>query len=236
MPCGRCLSSARCIFYYPHPLLVSAFYVAQLAIVLVLSLSPSRGITQPEAFCAGTTAAYRKGNGSNSALTPSITLHLLGCPCTRRCARHALGVARRLRRVPWLRHLLRQQLGQRAERCRGVSRVWHNLDPCDHAVSTWQHGPHRQEAHRRPQHIVEGTLVGRAPYASCRRCPRGPAPLSHCGGASATSHRQRGEWLTLCLPYYCTLAPSPPLPNPFSRYSFTRWPRRTRFAATTWWR
>ena len=134
--CGRCCASARCIFYYPHPLLVSAFYVTQLAIVLVLSLSPSRGITQPEAFCAGTTAAYRKGNGSNSALTPSITLHLLGCPCTRRCARHALGVARRLRRVPWLRHLLRQQLGQRAERCRGVSRVQHNLDPCDHVAST----------------------------------------------------------------------------------------------------
>ena len=34
----------------------------------------------------------------------------------------------------------------------------------------------------------------------------------------------------------CTLAPCPPLPNPFSRYSFTRWRRKTSFAATTWWR
>ena len=96
MPCGRCLSSARCIFYYPHPLLVSAFYVAQLAILLVLNVSTSRGITQPQAFCAGTTAAYRKGNGSNSALAPSNTLHLLDSPCIRSYARHALGVARRL--------------------------------------------------------------------------------------------------------------------------------------------
>ena len=187
---GRCLSSARCIFC--NPLLVSALCVAQLAIVLVLNASPSRGITKPEAFCAGTTAAYRKGNGSNSALTPSITLHLLGCPCTRRCARHALGVARRLRRVPWLRHLLRQQLGQRAERCRGVSRVEHNLDPCDHAAPVWHHDPHRQEAHRRPQHIVGGTLGRTGPYARWRRCPGEPAPRSHCGGASAPSHRQRG--------------------------------------------
>ena len=38
------------------------------------------------------------------------------------------------------------------------------------------------------------------------------------------------------LPHHCTLAPSPLLPNPFSRYSFTRWPRKTSFAATTWWR
>ena len=94
--CGRCFSSARCIFYYPHPLLVSVCCVAQLAIVLVLNLLPSRGITQPEAFCAGTTAAYRKGNGSNSALAPSNTLHLLDSPCIRSYARHALGVARRL--------------------------------------------------------------------------------------------------------------------------------------------
>ena len=108
MPCARCLSSARCIFYYPHPLLISAFYVAQLAVLLVLNVSVSRGITQPEAFCAGTTAAYRKGNGSNSALAPSNTLHLLDSPCI---ARHALGVARRLRRVPWLRHLRQRQLG-----------------------------------------------------------------------------------------------------------------------------
>ena len=108
MACGRCLSAARCIFYYPHPLLVSALYVAQLAIVLVLNVSSSRGITQPQAFCAGTTAAYRKGNGSNSALAPSNTLHLLDSPCI---ARRALGVARRLRRVPWLRHLRQQQLG-----------------------------------------------------------------------------------------------------------------------------
>ena len=35
---------------------------------------PSGDIEQAEAFCAGTTAAYRKGNGSNSVLTPSITL------------------------------------------------------------------------------------------------------------------------------------------------------------------
>ena len=40
-----------------------------------------RGIGQPEAFCAGTTAAYRKGNGTNSALTPLITPAPIGQPC-----------------------------------------------------------------------------------------------------------------------------------------------------------
>ena len=43
--------------------------------MLVLHVWHLGGITQPEAFCAGTTAAYRKGNGSNSVLTPSITLN-----------------------------------------------------------------------------------------------------------------------------------------------------------------
>ena len=70
-------------------LLVSVMLVLQLAFVLMLNVSPSRSITQPEAFCAGTTAAYRKGNGSNSALAPSITLRPpitpapVDHPCTR---------------------------------------------------------------------------------------------------------------------------------------------------------
>ena len=67
-----------------------AFVSVALAVLCFLSLSllgirlmrtVGRGIGQPEAFCAGTTAAYRKGNGTNSALTPLITPAPIGQPC-----------------------------------------------------------------------------------------------------------------------------------------------------------
>ena len=60
----------------PTPLTCSVLYVFLYTTFLVLNLHwTSRGIAQPEAFCAGTTAAYRKGNGHDSALTPFTTLH-----------------------------------------------------------------------------------------------------------------------------------------------------------------
>ena len=57
------------------------FYASLYGSFLVLNLVwTSRGIGQPEAFCAGTTAAYRNGNGSDSALIPFTTLRLLLTP------------------------------------------------------------------------------------------------------------------------------------------------------------
>ena len=90
----------------------SVLYVFLYSTFLVLNPHwTSRGIAQPEAFCAGTTAAYRNGNGrGHSALT-------LRPPCTRRCAQPAPGLPRRLRHVPRLRHLRRHQLGQGAGGC-----------------------------------------------------------------------------------------------------------------------
>eukprot|EP00964_Phaeocystis_antarctica_P130249 scaffold94130_cov69-Phaeocystis_antarctica.AAC.2 len=62
----------------PTPLAYSVLYVFLYGSFVVLhekAYWTSRGIGQPEAFCAGTTAAYRKGNGHDSALTPFTTLH-----------------------------------------------------------------------------------------------------------------------------------------------------------------
>eukprot|EP00964_Phaeocystis_antarctica_P084348 scaffold53099_cov48-Phaeocystis_antarctica.AAC.1 len=122
MPHNKCWRSAhRLLAGCPHPLDVSLFYVLQFWCVIGLNILTSGSIKLPEAFCAGTTAAYRKGNGSNSALTPSIT-------CIRRSPLHpsitpAPGLARRLRHVPRLRHLQRHELGQRADGCRDDCRV-----------------------------------------------------------------------------------------------------------------
>eukprot|EP00964_Phaeocystis_antarctica_P105585 scaffold70581_cov64-Phaeocystis_antarctica.AAC.1 len=86
--CSRCVSSPLPIVS-THPRVVTTFFLIQLAAMLVLHVWHLGGITQPEAFCAGTTAAYRKGNGSNSALTPPITLRPpispapVDYPCTR---------------------------------------------------------------------------------------------------------------------------------------------------------
>ena len=86
--CWRCFSSPLPIVS-THPRFVTTFFLIQLAAMLVLNFWHLGGITQPEAFCAGTTAAYRKGNGSNSALAPSITLRPpitpapVDHPCTR---------------------------------------------------------------------------------------------------------------------------------------------------------
>ena len=98
--------------------LMCALFLSLLASRLVPTLTVWRGIGQPEAFCAGTTAAYRKGNGTNSALTPLITPAPIGQSCT--FAQPAPDLARRLRHVPWLRHLRRQQLGQPLDRSRGA--------------------------------------------------------------------------------------------------------------------
>ena len=90
MPHNKCWRSAhRLLAGCPHPLDVSLFYVLQFWCVIGLNILTSGSIKLPEAFCAGTTAAYRKGNGSNSALSPSTTLHppitpaLVDHPCTR---------------------------------------------------------------------------------------------------------------------------------------------------------
>ena len=75
MPHNKCWRSAhRLLAGCPHPLDVSLFYVLQFWCVIGLNILTSGSIKLPEAFCAGTTAAYRKGNGSNSALAPSIAL------------------------------------------------------------------------------------------------------------------------------------------------------------------
>ena len=58
-----------------HPRAIATFFLVQLTAMFVLNMWHLGSITQPEAFCAGTTAAYRKGNGSNSALTPPHTPH-----------------------------------------------------------------------------------------------------------------------------------------------------------------
>ena len=74
-PVGAAVASRR-LYGSPKPLAYSVLYV--FLYTTFVSLNPpgsSRGIAQPEAFCAGTTAAYRKGNGHDSALAPSITLH-----------------------------------------------------------------------------------------------------------------------------------------------------------------
>ena len=69
------LRCRRCVLLF-----FSVAYTVMCALDLYVEIDlllTSRGITQPEAFCAGTTAAYRKGNGVYSALTPSTALHLL---------------------------------------------------------------------------------------------------------------------------------------------------------------
>ena len=88
MFCWRWFSSPLPIVS-THPRFLAKLFPVQLAAVFVLNLWNLGGITQPEAFCAGTTAAYRKGNGSNSALTPPYTLRPpislapVDHPCTR---------------------------------------------------------------------------------------------------------------------------------------------------------
>ena len=71
--------ASRRLYGAPWPLTYSVLYVIPFVVFLVLNLHwTSRGIEQPAAFCAGTTAEYRNGFGSNySALTPSITLRPL---------------------------------------------------------------------------------------------------------------------------------------------------------------
>ena len=116
MPPTMSAAAASCRLYAPPwPLTCSVLYVIPYVVLLVLNRHWTfRGIEQPAAFCVGTTAEYRNGFGSDySALTPSITLRPLHL-CTRRCAP---GLARRLRRVPRLRHLRRHQLGHRPGGC-----------------------------------------------------------------------------------------------------------------------
>ena len=74
-------AASRRLYGPPKPLSNSVFYASLYGSFLVLNLVwTSRGIGQPEAFCAGTTAAYRNGNGSDSALIPFTTLRLLLTP------------------------------------------------------------------------------------------------------------------------------------------------------------
>eukprot|EP00964_Phaeocystis_antarctica_P073075 scaffold44813_cov62-Phaeocystis_antarctica.AAC.2 len=115
-----------------HPRFVTTFFLVKLAAMFVLDVLHLGGIAQPEAFCAGTTAAYRKGDGSNSALTPSTTLRPPITPAPVE-SRH-MHLARRLRHVPRLRYLQRHELGQRAEGCPGAWCIQRDLDPCEHAV------------------------------------------------------------------------------------------------------
>ena len=58
----------------------TAMYIGFLllfGIVLPMALTPPSTVEQAKMFCAGTTPAYRLGDGINSALTPSITPALL---------------------------------------------------------------------------------------------------------------------------------------------------------------
>ena len=73
--------------------IATALYLVFLLFTGILSpvIWPSENVEQAKMFCAGTTAAYRKGDDINSALIPSITPHrrsLLPC-CTRRSAHPA---------------------------------------------------------------------------------------------------------------------------------------------------
>jgi len=58
--------ASRRLYGAPWPLTYSVLYVIPFVVFLVLNLHwTSRGIEQPAAFCAGTTAEYRNGFGSN---------------------------------------------------------------------------------------------------------------------------------------------------------------------------
>ena len=66
-----------CCTLHMGAMIGSALYIVYLLISVVVfpAIWPSPGVKEAKMFCSGTTAAYRKGNDVNSALTPSITLH-----------------------------------------------------------------------------------------------------------------------------------------------------------------
>ena len=201
--------------------------------LLGLGLS-SRGIGQPEAFCAGTTAAYRKGNGTNSALTPLITPAPIGKPCTRRSARlHPV----------W----------------RAGFDTCHGSDICDgnNWANLWTDAVAPEWYAAVLFALTFLLMIGNAVLARKKHAAGLsiswkvvavmallwlPVPISKAVVSMPARALRFTGYEVAGLPSLSSLHPLltrrllPRVLTVFLPHSFTRWPRKTRFAATTWWR
>ena len=191
----------------------SGLYIAFLLIFsFVLPFTGTQeDIEHAKAFCAGTTAVYRKGDEFGSALAPiDHQHHSASLPLA------ALS-ARRLRRVLRLRRLRWYQLGRREFGGEFVYDHWHDYGHSGASAPDRNLGPHHQEA-RGHQQAVEG-----ARGVSARLSPGPDRPSwGRSRGANDPVRRDHGVLShDLPAPHHSRLLPLHP---PSLLSSFTKWP------------